>query len=193
MAIEVTAMKQMPASHYLYFKQLTDLFNLPHVGTTDNCVNNTVQLNLAGAQTAEGIQTHTDIADKAQDTFKLALGTRFSRGHPDADHSLAYSVGIVGSDLPDDYYPGRFGLLGPGVHWQLQQGTGCMFSGRRCHGGTAPWTTNASVVHWATRALTIAYAPERSLNGMCSWALTPVSESQVADVTPSMMNPRYVR
>ncbi|HEV7738563.1 MAG TPA: hypothetical protein VGO47_14480 [Chlamydiales bacterium] len=78
---------------------------------------------------------------------------------------------LVGSDLPDNYVPGRFFLLSVGLYFNLLPGLGAQFSGLWYHGGTAPLSDSEEVIPWATRLLAIAYTPFHMVCGESSYAL----------------------
>jgi hypothetical protein len=114
----------------------------------------------------------------------------FGEAHADkGDDINALSIAIVGSDLPDNYYPGRFGLLSLGLYWQLQPQLGFMFSGLGYHGGTAPLALGEDIEDWATRMLIIGYTPARMVNGSSKWALAALPQGQVLYLTPEMTFP----
>ncbi|HEV7737386.1 MAG TPA: hypothetical protein VGO47_08475 [Chlamydiales bacterium] len=134
MQIASRALSLLPGANSSYFEELTDLMNYPRIGVDTNCMNNTLQLNFAAAQhngtVLDGTQTEIP-AMAVTGSLHAAQGGRFGEGHRDPDHPKSHSVAGVGSDLPSNYNPGRFGLLGPSVHWRLEQGIGFVFAGRR--------------------------------------------------------------
>ena len=105
------------------------------------------------------------------------------------------SFATVGSNLLDGYYPGRFGLLTYGIHWELSASLGCFFSGLGYHGGTAPISPTTEVADWATRALIIAYAPCRVVNGSSRFSVAAWPARSLTNLvvfSQEIMNPLYV-
>src|SRR6266498_4344472 len=71
-------------------------------------------------------------------TLKDAMG-EFGEKHCDKKDNPAYYTHMTAmSDLPDDYDPGRFFILYPGVFVSLENYKSINFSGLRFHGGTPP-------------------------------------------------------
>ena len=118
----------------------------------------------------------------------------FGNAHVDkGDDINTLSMAVVGSDLPEDYYPGRFGLLSLGVHWRLKHNLGFMFSGLGHHGGTAPLAPPGEMVQeWATRMLIIGYTPTRIVDGSSKWAFAALPQGEVLYLAPEMIIPEYV-
>jgi len=93
----------------------------------------------------------------------------FGGEHSDIGDNAAYYTHMTAvSDLPDDYDPGRFFILYPGVFITLSNFACINFSGLRMHGGTAPVAppgADPESLEWATRFALILYPPTRATLG----------------------------
>lgn len=107
----------------------------------------------------------------------------------DKDSVLGLSNMTVLSDVPDDYEPGRFHLVGQGVYVQLPKFRSIHFSGRLAHGGTAPLAPpGMAAIAWAIRCVLISYPSGPWNEGTCRQALAALP--QIKDgplyLTPEM-------
>ena len=117
----------------------------------------------------------------------------FGGAHVDkGDDINTLSIAVVGSHLPEDYYPGRFGLLSLGLHWCLKPQLGFMFSGLGYHGGTAPLAPGETVEEWATRMLIIGYTPTRIVDRSSKWAFAALPQGGILYLSPEMTTPESV-
>ncbi|KAM6491413.1 hypothetical protein JOM56_013187, partial [Amanita muscaria] len=87
-------------------------------------------------------------------------------GHIDEhDHPAALTSMISNSDLPPNYEPGRFHLLGLGLFATLEQFRVTTFSGLRRHGGTPPLAPRGqTIIDWAYRLMFVLYPPAAMLD-----------------------------
>ncbi|KIJ25927.1 hypothetical protein M422DRAFT_55742 [Sphaerobolus stellatus SS14] len=160
----------LPAANFEYWKLFNQLFNEPCLGHPTNYMHVSMQANFAGALPALVKAALTD--PNSAGSLITVLG-HFGTGHVDADHLLCLSSMGVGSDLPPDYHPGQFGILGAAIHWRLDKETGANFDATLMHGGTPARSPTSNIIAWAIHLLTIAYGPERMLNGQSSYAMVP--------------------
>ncbi len=123
-------------------------------------------------------------------TLKDAMG-EFGEKHRDKKDNPAYYTHMTAmSNLPDDYDPGRFFILYPGVFVSLENYKSINFSGLRFHGGTpprAPPGADPATLQWATRFCLIHYPPRGQTNGEQRYALGGLPGGKGVFFVPSEM------
>ena len=119
----------------------------------------------------------------------MSLG-EFGGEHRDVKDSVAHYTNMVSiSRIPEDYNPGRFFILYPGVFITLNNFASITFSGLRRHGGTPPYApSNADLVQFrsAVRCTVIHYAPVGQMEGGQRYALGSLPNGSVFFIPPEM-------
>ena len=129
-------------------------------------------------------------------TLKDSMGD-FGAEHRDKKDNPAYVTHMIAvSDLPDDYDPGRFFILYPGIFVSLNNYKSINFSGLHFHGGTplrAPPDANPATLQWATQFCLIHYPPRGQTNSGQHYALGGLPGGKEVFFIPSeMMQAMYV-
>ena len=93
------------------------------------------------------------------------------------------------SDLPDDYYPGRFHLLEIGAYVVLDNHIGLNFSGLYFHGSSPPRPPGrAKPVEWATRHVGVLYPPRKIIDGGSRFALAAMPFNKFIEIPGELTN-----
>lgn len=92
-------------------------------------------------------------------------------------------------DLPDDYDPGRFYILLPGVFVTLKNYTSINFSGLRFHGGTPPLAPiGVEPAPHAYRFVVVSYPPTGMTDGNSRYALGAMPDHSTMYIPAEMTN-----
>ncbi|KIJ32565.1 hypothetical protein M422DRAFT_265582 [Sphaerobolus stellatus SS14] len=148
------------------------------IGNEKNIFFSTLQSNFAGAQRNDA--GGSLLNDQGE----------FGSHHVDKnDDPIGPSISLVGSHLPENYYPGHFGFVTAGFYWLLEYATGSIFHGLHYHGGTAPRSDSNEVVNWAVRNNNIGYTPFRMISGNSSYAFAAGPKKELISLRREMMLP----
>ncbi|KAG2008581.1 hypothetical protein CC2G_013998 [Coprinopsis cinerea AmutBmut pab1-1] len=120
------SMDEAPERIQTCLRDHANRLGLPCVGTDTNYAFHAIQLNLAPA--------------KSSDSGRLGehMGPFGDEHYDNNDCPPHYTCMVVGSQLPDNYHPGRFFLLRDGFFTRLECGSSFVFNGRNFHVGDAP-------------------------------------------------------
>ncbi|KAI0338186.1 hypothetical protein BDW22DRAFT_1338572, partial [Trametopsis cervina] len=158
-------------------RSYADMINTPRIGSVDNYMWQSCQLNLARPQHAE-----------TESSLHAQMG-HFGGPHiDDNDSPLSLSCATSLSDLPSGFEPGRLHFLGVGVYTPLAKFTQLYFTGLLRHGGTSPIAPgNTPIPDWAYRALLIAYPPRHFVSGEIKHAFAGMPNDKFGlHLTPEM-------
>ncbi|KAI0094150.1 hypothetical protein BDY19DRAFT_911359 [Irpex rosettiformis] len=135
-------------------EKYAELVNTPRIGTFDNYMWSSCQLNLAEPQRVK------------QEQPLGATNGRFGDGHLDMGDSPTHlSCGTVLSDIPNEpgWEPGRMHFLGIGCYTVLTPFKQFFFTGLQRHGSTRPLVReDLPIPKWACRAMLVCY-PSKSI------------------------------
>ncbi|KAI0083196.1 hypothetical protein BDY19DRAFT_900659 [Irpex rosettiformis] len=138
-----------PESLRRILESYAELINTPRIGTYENYMWSSYQLNLAEPQRVGEEQS-----------LGLTNG-RFGDCHTDGGDSPTHlSCGTVLSDLPSEegWEPGRMHFVGVGCYTILSPFKQFFFTGLQLHGSTRPTVPDSfKIPQWACRAMLISY------------------------------------
>ncbi|KAI0083214.1 hypothetical protein BDY19DRAFT_998758 [Irpex rosettiformis] len=145
--------RMAPDSLRRVIEAYAELTNMPRIGTYDNYMWSSFQLNLAEPQ-------------RVGDEQPLGITNgRFGDSHVDSGDSPTHlSCATVLSDIPSDegWEPGRMHFLGVGCYTTLEPFKQFFFTGLQLHGSTRPLVPDSfKIPRWACRAMLISY-PSRA-------------------------------
>ncbi|KAI0085726.1 hypothetical protein BDY19DRAFT_908928 [Irpex rosettiformis] len=141
--------RMAPASLQRIIEAYAELTNMPRIGTYDNYMWSSCQLNLSEPQ-------------RASDEQPLGITNgRFGESHVDSRDSPTHlSCATVLSDIPSEegWEPGRMHFLGVGCYTTLEPFKQFFFTGLQLHGSTRPTVPDSfKIPKWACRAMLISY------------------------------------
>lgn len=118
----------------------------------------------------------------------------FGGAHIDTIDSPAhFTQMVVGSDLPDDYHPGRFHILGLGLYVTTWNHVSLSFSGLRRHGASGPRAPPGQRVRPdAIRMSVIHYVAKTMLSGTARMSICALPRGRMLKCSPEMVNIRLV-
>ena len=193
----MTSIREGPEEVLEHISVNAALINAPAMGSNDNIAYTAAQLNLSPAESHDsGMSASFAQYDQGspftclQDGKLSATIGPFGAEHRDLKDNPAYYTHMLSlSDLPDNFDPGRFFILYPGVFITLENFACINFSGLRFHGGSpprAPAGTPASVLEWAIRFCLIHYPPRGQTMGKQRFALGAFPNNDTFFVAPEM-------
>lgn len=166
----MASFEQGPACVKEAVKEHAILNNIPRIGVKENYAFPTFQLNLAPAEKlGRGMLLMSHSKQRANLITGLGKAMGWYGGaHIDrGDDPGSYSYMGVNSDLPANYYKGRFHILGLGLYVRLDDHIGICFSGLEYHGGSPPTRPmEEKAKKWPYRNVTIGYPPRRMTDGI---------------------------
>ncbi|KAF6742410.1 hypothetical protein DFP72DRAFT_1081947 [Ephemerocybe angulata] len=161
-------------------RERSEVLGLPRIGDPENYAYYTVQCNISavkkGGRLSEQLGT---------------VGGAHSDGHNSPGH---FTNMVTYCDLPSNWHPGYFHLLGLGVFVSLENGLGFNFQGNRWHGASGPFAPESAVdVPWAYRFAGISYPPEEMVGQDCRYriAASAGEGKEGLHLTPEMMRLQY--
>lgn len=118
----------------------------------------------------------------------------FGGAHMDTlDSAGHFTQMVVSSDIPADYHPGRFHILGLGLYVTTHNHVCICFSGLRRHGGTGPAAPFGQCVRPdAIRMSTIHYVAKTMLSGTARTSICALPRGRMLKCAPEMVNIRSV-
>lgn len=118
----------------------------------------------------------------------------FGIGHQDTMDSAAhYTCMTALSDIPHNYDPGYFHLIGLGVYVKLIDFLSMLFCGLYQHGGSAPTCPpGEDPVEWAIRYINVFYPPTKMVHGVGSLVFGALPRGRELLLPPEITHVGYV-
>lgn len=118
----------------------------------------------------------------------------FGGAHVDTiDSAGHFTQMVVSSDIPDDYHPGRFHILGFGMYITTRNHVCILFSGLRRHGASGPIAPPGQRVRPdAIRMSTIHYVSRTMLSGTSRMSICALPRGRMLKCPPELVNIRSV-